>query len=194
MKPLRVLAVASSAVLLTLTVSGQVATADPSAAATASGSVSQSVRISTYNVQHDLSATEAVSDINDLAQISDIVTLQEMASGARRQGIRASLLDCSVCPFEGYLPSPAVPGSTPILYRWDRFRLEGTGTVQVSEDTFVGAAGAGPSTLRAKYINWVRLRERTTGRSLYVLNNHAVPTVQGGDGGPNRDHPARLAL
>jgi endonuclease/exonuclease/phosphatase (EEP) superfamily protein YafD len=195
MKPLRSLAVPAAALAVaTLAVSGQVAAADPSTAATAAAPAAQTVRISTYNVKHDLSAATAVSDITRLAASSDIVTLQEMSSGVRRRGVRAALLDCSVCPFEGYFPTPAVPGSTPILYRWDRFRLEGTGTVQVSRDTFVGAAGAGPKTLRAKYINWVRLRERATGRSIYVLNNHAVPTVQGRDGGPNRTLPARLSL
>jgi endonuclease/exonuclease/phosphatase (EEP) superfamily protein YafD len=195
MKSLRSFAVTGAALtLLALSVSGQVATAEPSSATTAAAPTPQTIRISTYNVQHALSAETAVSDIEKLAAGSDIVTLQEMGSGARRRGVRAALLDCSLCPFEGYFPTPAVPGSTPILYRWDRFRLEATGSVQVSEDTFVGAAGAGPRTLRAKYVNWVRLRERATGRSLYVLNNHAVPTVQGRDGGPNRNYPARLAL
>jgi hypothetical protein len=179
--------------LLALTVPGQVAAADTSSRA-AKEQVRQTVRISTYNIKHSLRADAAVADIQDLAAESDIVTLQEMSSGTRRRGVVESLLNCTMCPFEGYLPTPAVPGGTPILYRWERFRLEGTGTVQVSKDTFVGAAGAGPSTLRAKYINWVRLRERATGRSLYVLNNHAVPTVQGRGGGPNRRHPARLAL
>ncbi len=179
--------------LLALTVSGQGASADTSSRA-AQEEVRQTVRISTYNIEHGLSAEAAVADVQDLAADSDIVTLQEMSSGTRRRGVVETLLNCTMCPFEGYLPTPAVPGGTPILYRWERFRLEGTGTVQVSEDTFVGPAGAGPSTLRARYINLVRLRERATGRSLYVLNNHAVPTVQGRGGGPNDNHPARLAL
>src|SRR3712207_5974184 len=104
MKPLRVL-VAASAALLTLTVSGQVASAEPSSAATASRATGQTVRISSYNVKHSLSAEAAVGDIVELAELSDVVTLQEMASGARRRAVRASLMDCSLCPFEGYLPA-----------------------------------------------------------------------------------------
>ncbi len=177
-------------------VTGHVALAQTggSARSTTQEVTTQEIRISTYNVQHDLDASEAIRDVQELATRSDIVALQEMSSGTRRSGVRESLLDCTMCPFEGYMPSDAVPGGTPILYRWDRFRFEGSGTTQVSEATFVGAAGAGPATLRAKYINWVKLRERATGQSLYVLNNHAVPTVQGHGGGPNRRFPARLAL
>jgi endonuclease/exonuclease/phosphatase (EEP) superfamily protein YafD len=48
--------------------------------------------------------------------------------------------------------------------------------------------------LRARYVNWVHLRERRTGRSLFVLNTHAVPTVQAGSGGPNDRLPQRLSI
>ena len=177
-------------------VTGQVALAhaEDSQQAVATAVSAQEISISSYNVRHTLSADRAVADIKELAARSDIVTLQEMSSGVRRREVRASLFDCSMCPFEGYLPTPAVPGATPILYRWDRFRVEGSGTVQVTEDTYVGPAGSGPATLRAKYLNWVKLRERATGQSLYVINNHTVPTVQGKGGGPNRRFPERLAL
>ena len=58
----------------------------------------------------------------------------------------------------------------------------------------MGRQGAGPSTLRAKFINFVRLRERSTGRRLYVLNNHTVPTVQAKDGSANERMSERLDL
>lgn len=157
--------------------------------------VTASVKVATYNVAADLTVDEAVSDVTKLATSTgaDVVALQEMGSAKRRAGVVAGLVDCSMCEYEAYVPQLAVPGSTPILYRWEKFRLVSTGTEQVSDATYVGAQGAGPSTLRAKYINYVELRERATGRTVYVLNNHAVPTVQGKGGGSN-SNTARVDL
>jgi endonuclease/exonuclease/phosphatase (EEP) superfamily protein YafD len=52
---------------------------------------------------------------------------------------------------------------------------------------------AGPSTLAAKWVNYVHLRNIATGRAIYVLNSHAVPSVQGA-GGPNYGNLERLRL
>jgi endonuclease/exonuclease/phosphatase family metal-dependent hydrolase len=156
--------------------------------------VTSTVKIATYNSAAATRTDRAVADIIRLAAVSDVVALQEMGSAKRRSAVAASLLDCETCAFDGYMPVPAVPGSTPILWNSERFALKGSGTRQVTQDTYVGRAGAGPSTLRAKYINYVLLRDRTTSVKFYVLNNHAVPTVQGKGGGANRKHPKRLAL
>lgn len=153
------------------------------------------IRFATLNSEAKLGVRRALSDIRGLADSgATVIALQEMASPAKRAAVRERLVDCSMCPFDAYMPSAPVPGSTPILYRWSQFRLVDSGTVQVTEDTYVGPGGAGPSTLRAKYVNYVGLRERATGRLIYVLNNHFVPTVQAKDGGPNYKHPARLKL
>ena len=152
------------------------------------------VRVASYNTAAFIDHDRAAADVVRLAAEADIIGLQEMASLTRRNAVKARLLDCSSCPFEGYMPAEAVPGGTPILYRWSRFRLDGSGTVKVTEDTYVGAAGAGPSTLRARYLNWVKLRERATGRTVYVINNHAPPSVQGRDGLPNQEMEERLEL
>ena len=174
----------------------QAADAATSAPRTGSGDMpAAQVSIATFNTSAMLSTGRAVADVKRLAATGvDIIALQEMANPDRRKQVVAALVDCSMCEYESYMPPSAVPGSTPILYRWDRFRLEGTGTTQVSEPTYVGARGAGPATLNAKFVNWVHLRERATGRHLYVVNNHAVPTVQGPDGGPNKSQPKRLEL
>lgn len=152
------------------------------------------MRVATYNASAQADHDRAVADVVRLADEADIVTLQEMSSLKRRNAVRRALIDCGMCPFEGYLPSDAVQGGTPILYRWEKFRFERAGTTQVSDATYVGPKGAGPSTLRAKYINWVQLRERATGRDVYVLNNHTVPSVQGRGGASNPDMAKRLEL
>ena len=157
--------------------------------------VTATVRVTTYNTAAWVTTANALTDIKKLAARGpDIITLQEMGSRARRAAVSAALVDCSMCPYESYMPADAPMNSTPILFKWSKFRLEGTGTRQVSAATYVGRNGAGPSTLRAKYINYVQLRERATGQEVYVLNNHTIPSVQGRNGGADNTYPARLAL
>jgi endonuclease/exonuclease/phosphatase (EEP) superfamily protein YafD len=157
--------------------------------------ISASVRIATYNTAAAVTVSDSLADIKNLAADgADVITLQEMGGGARRAAVTAALVDCSMCEYEAYMPADAPMNSTPILYKWSRFRLESTGTRQVSEATYVGPRGAGPSTLRAKYINYVELRERATGQEVFILNNHTVPSVQAQDGGSDPTMPARLEL
>lgn len=152
------------------------------------------INIVTYNARHDVRPATTVGEVRALARRSDVITLQEMSSGQKRAGIRRSLVACRGCRWGAYMPQPAVPGGTPILFRKRQYRLERAGTRQVSEPTKVGGSGAGPSTVRAKFINFVRLTERRTGRTVWVLNNHTVASVQGDGGRPNRKNRARLRL
>jgi endonuclease/exonuclease/phosphatase (EEP) superfamily protein YafD len=167
---------------------------DPAAQARPRQEVTSQIRIVTYNARHDLRPATTVAEVRALARTSDILTLQELSSGKKRAGIRRSLVACRDCRWGAHMPQAAVPGGTPILFRKRQYRLERTGTRQVSEATRVGGSGAGPSTIRAKYINYVKLTERRTGRTVWVLNNHAVASVQGDGGRPNRSRPARLRL
>lgn len=183
-------ALAGLSLALTLLPSG----ADPSAQARPRQEVTSQIRIVTYNARHDVRAAKTVAEVRSLARTADILTLQELSSGTKRAGIRRSLVSCRGCRWGAHMPQAAVPGGTPILFRKRQYRLERAGTRQVSEPTRVGAGGAGPSTVRAKYINFVRLTERRTGRTVWVLNNHTVASVQGDQGRPHRGRPARLRL
>lgn len=185
--PVALLAIGSPA-------SGSPNTGTPRSAAS-HGPVSVPLRVVTLNTAATISTARALSDIKQLAATgADIITLQEMASAERRKAVRAALVDCAGCAYSAWMPALPVPGSTPILFRKDKFELVKAGTEQVSAPTYVGARGAGPSTLNAKFVNWVKLHELTTGRRIFVLNNHAVPTVQAKNGGPNTALPKRLAL
>lgn len=151
--------------------------------------------VATYNTAGWLPTSTAVADLTKLAGTGvDVMTLQEMGQGKRRKAVNAALVDCSTCKYDAFMPSTAAENATPILYRWDKFQLIGSGSQQVSQATYVGARGAGPSTLKAKFINWVELRHRASGQTVYILNNHSVPSVQGPDGGSNDTMPERLAL
>jgi endonuclease/exonuclease/phosphatase (EEP) superfamily protein YafD len=149
--------------------------------------VTSALRIATYNVSADVRVKSTIRDLKSIIanQAPDVITLQEMSSWKRRQAVREHFVDCEGCLYDTYMPVAAVPGGQPILFRRDKYALLGSGMRKVTEDTYVGAKGAGPSTIHSKWIIWVSLRDLTTGRQIYVLNNHFVPTVQAGDGGTN---------
>ncbi len=151
--------------------------------------------VATYNVHYQSTPAETVSDLTKIAAAgADIIGLQEMGTRDKRDAVREQLVDCSTCQFDAFMTDLGAQNATPILYRWSEFRLESTGSRQVSEATYVGPSGAGPSTVKAKFINYVELRHRATGQVVYVLNNHAVASVQGSDGGRDLSHPERLQL
>lgn len=153
------------------------------------------LKIATYNVHGGLSVSRAVNDIATLAGTgADVISLQEMGSRTRRDTLRAQLVDCETCELDAHMPLSGPEASTPILYRSDRFELQREGSLKVSEATYVGPEGAGPSTLKAKFVNWVELLDLQSGQTVFILNNHAVPSVQAKDGGPNWKLPERLTL
>lgn len=151
--------------------------------------------VATYNIRHALSDSVAVADIEKLADAgADVISLQEMGSAQRRDAVRARMINCVTCEFGAAMPNGAGPGEIPILFRRAEFQYLGKGIEKISDATYVGPDGAGPSTIGPKYLNYVELQHRATGQVVYVVNNHTVPSVQASDGGPNYDHPERLDL
>lgn len=165
-----------------------------SVAATTEASITPAIVIATYNIQHALADDVVVADMQKLADTGvDVIGLQEMGGLARRDAVTAQLVDCISCEFEAFMPSGAGQGALPILYRWSKFHLLSSGTRKVSEATYVGPSGAGPSTVPDKYLTYVQLSHRITGQEMYVINSHAVASVEASDG-PNYQHPERLEL
>ena len=151
--------------------------------------------LASYNIRHALSDAVATDDVERLARSgADIIALQEMGSRMRRNAVRARLVDCDTCEFRAYMPDGFGPAEVPFLFRASAFDLVDKGTEKVSDPTYVGPDGAGPSTMGAKYLTYVELRHVATGQDIYVINNHAVPSVQAADGGPNYANPERLQL
>lgn len=151
--------------------------------------------IGSYNIRHALSDGVAAGDVERLAASGvDVVGLQEMGSRKRRNAVLAAVQDCSTCVMQGvFFDSPASIGAVPILYREGRFTLYDSGSQMLSDTTYIGPKGAGPATQPPKYVTWVKLQEKRTGRFFYVLNSHAVASVQATDGGANTNQ-RRLAL
>lgn len=162
-----------------------IADAQPSRAATSAGPTS-TVRIATFNAAAKSTTREGFNDVKDLlAEGPDIVALQEMSSGERRKLVRERLTDCATCAWDGWFPLPVLPGGLPILWRADKFTLIGHDWFQVAPETFVGDRGAGPATIRPRYVVRLRLQDKVTGRIIWVLNTHFVPTVEGPNGRRN---------
>jgi hypothetical protein len=148
---------------------------------------SSNLTVGSYNIRHALSDEVAGSDVTRLAATGvDVLGLQEMSSRTRRNAVLAAVQDCGSCTMRGvFFDQNAHVGAVPILYRADRFDLYDSGSVMLSDYTFIGEKGAGPSTLPPKYLNWVKLQDKRTGRFFYVMNSHAVASVQAKDGGAN---------
>lgn len=153
------------------------------------------IKIATFNAGATVKPARSMQDLAKIVALNpDVIALQEFSNWTKRSTVAETLINCEGCVYGGYMPVAAVQGGTPILYRSDRFRLLAAGTQQVTEATFVGKAGAGPSTVRPKYVNWVRLRDLTTKRLIHVFNNHTIASVQGSNGGPNRKFKLRLKV
>lgn len=192
---IRVAAVCAAAVTLCLAATGLSAAGSAGGDDGAADPTTTRLRIVTYNAGAKLAVDTALQDLAKLmAKDPDVIALQEMASPEKRRAIRELYVDCEGCVWGANMPALPVPGETPVLYRTDRFELKDYGSVQVTEPTYVGKAGAGPSTINAKFVNWVRLSDLRSGRPVYVLNNHTVPSVQAKSGAPNHRFDERLKL
>ena len=192
----RILAVTITCFAVVLSGSGQglAATGTAPEARTEASGRSDFV-LATYNIRHALSDSVAAADLQRLADTGvDVIGMQEMGARTRRNAVRAQLVDCESCEFQAYMPDGLGPGEVPFLFRSSVFELVSKGTEMVSDSMFVGASGAGPSTIGPKYLTYVQLRHRATGQDIYVINNHAVASIQGPDGGPNYNNPERLQL
>lgn len=153
------------------------------------------IKIATLNTAAFQPRARAVDDVRRLARSGvDVMGLQEMASAKRRSQVDRQLVSCRGCRWASYVPAGSTRASTPIYWKRTQYKLLRRGSVLVTPPTRVGSQGAGPARLNAKYITWVRLQDRATGRTLWVLNNHAVPSVQGRRGGPDKRQPERLRL
>lgn len=69
------------------------------------------------------------------------------------------------------------PGAQPIAFDPKVWTLVGDGSRMVTDDTFVGKEGAGPSTLRSKWIQWVTLENNRSGKEINFFNSHLVPSI-----------------
>ncbi len=188
---------------LPVVVLGSLLAAPGSAASTAApegqherrGAGGINMRVVTFNTAVDQPFASAMEDLAAVfARRPDVIALQEFWSPRRQQAVRDVYTDCADCTYDMYLPIGDGRGAVPIIYRSDRFTLLGARSVPVTEDTYVGPRGAGPSMQAGKYVNHVALFDHVANHTINVLNNHLVASVQGDNGRPNRRMRPRLKL
>lgn len=153
--------------------------------ALSSDTSSQTINVATWNMKFD-NKQSVTTGVKQILASADVVGLQEVHKTAQRNRIKK--LICSSCEYAGYLPSyhkdKTGPASTPIVWNRSKFSLVGKGHYQkVTTSTKLHGKN-----IRAKYITWVRLHDKLTGREFYVVNTHFVRSVEyaGAPGGNTR--------
>lgn len=124
----------------------------------------------TWNIKGDYDHS-ITSPVKTLLQQSQVVGLQEV----HRQSVRKELsnLTCSSCSYAGYIKtSSGSDGSDPILWNKSLFTKMDSGRQYMSS----------PPSLTVRYATWVRLADKKTKKSFYVINTHTPPGIQYGDG------------
>lgn len=135
-------------------------------------------------------ATARSAGLKALAASSDVITLQESHLTTLRSTITSNFTCAqSTCPLAGidlthtYSKEDAskedgsLPASMPILWNKTRFTLKDFGTYTALKSGYKDASGDWVS---LKWINWVKLQDKTTSKSFFVVNTHTVAGIEAG--------------
>lgn len=126
--------------------------------------------IATLNIKAGLSAERAAADIERLlSKKPGILGLNEVSRGRRTRRIRRALAEQGYGFFQGR-------GGNPIAWDLSRYKVMERGNHFLTPRTYVGKAGAGPSTLRRKDAAYVVLKDRKTGKLVTFTSAHLAPS------------------
>lgn len=126
--------------------------------------------IATLNIKAGLAASRAAADVERLlSKNPDIIGFNEVPRGLRTRRIRRALAEQGYGFFQGR-------GANPIAWDLSRYKVMERGNHFLTPRTFVGKAGAGPSTLRRKDAAYVVLKDRKTGRVVTFTAAHLAPS------------------
>lgn len=106
--------------------------------------------------------------LNMLEYNPNLLGLQEMRSKSRMNMVRKVLNNNGYGLFGGL--------GTPVAYRKKGNKIVDRGSKFLTGSKFVGAAGAGPSTLNPKAANYLVLKNKKTGGLTSLTNLHAAPS------------------
>ncbi len=141
-----------------------------------SSQTGNSITIASWNIYYPNSTSNVASGAGAVGSKAQIIGFQEMHRAANRRAMRDRML-CGSCAYSGYVKDYSSTGSSPsslsIIWRKDRFVLNSAGYYKVS-----GAMGSGSNKISAKWITWVKLRDKNTNKLFYVLNTHLVASVE----------------
>lgn len=141
------------------------------------------VRIGTWNTLASNSTRQVLSGIRAIGAQADVIGLQELDPGSRR-AVKKGLSDTFAVS----------RGNNAVQIMWKKGRFDVL--AQGSEEVFglrrvepgVSGTAVGP-----KSIQWLQLRDRTTGAVFFVANHHIVPSIDR-RGHPDTRNHERLSL
>jgi exonuclease III len=129
----------------------------------------------------------------------DIVGFNELSSHDKPAALKEKT-GCTTCFYDAWIPgNPGEGGNVSIIWKKSRFNvvLDNDGKPKRYKHKVHGAEpvedGAGGTTTTPKYITYVHLRDKQTNRTFWMMNAHALPSVEGKCGHP-ANKPKRLAL
>lgn len=124
--------------------------------------------VGSYNVYKHAPFSEFVDDLTRLVHTNtDLIGLQE-CKGEQRRGSLETLPGWGV-----FQPDDNQAAKDPIIWREARFNYLGEGSELVAK----GFSGGGRF-LPRRYLNWVELEDRVTGRTVYLINTHVHASIE----------------
>jgi len=162
---------------------------------------SSTITIASWNTLITNSKKNISSGATALSKSADILDVQELNYKPERQAIRDKLM-CKNCAYTGYMYKWSSVGATPasvsIFWNKTKFTKKEAGWLwsygknqkywAVEKDK-----NAPDGKVASRYITWVRLQDKATGREFYVLNTHTIAAIDK-DGTGNANNPKRMAL
>ena len=125
----------------------------------------------------------SLAGIAEIGQTADVIGVQELNPERRRDAVERALPGFGVSRGNN---------SVQILWRNATVELIAQDSVKVFGVERMESGVAGTS-IGPKSIQWVQLRQRSTGAVFFVVNHHIVPSIENG-GRPDDRKPRRIAL
>lgn len=128
------------------------------------------VTIVTWNAMKDNRKNDG-KEVKSILATADVIGLQEVHTAKQRSRINSLTKTKAYAGYPSKLPNNNSAGaaSYPIIWRETAFDLVSSGKT--------GQVSAALGDLRPRYITWVRLRAKSTGKEFYVANTHMIKYV-----------------
>lgn len=145
-----------------------------------------SLRIATWNREYGNSGSKFRQGLLTLAKGADIIALQELGDGSWN-------VATSFFAKQGFgTVKREYRNAVPIYYNKSKFTYLDSGEERPSRGSRV-ESGAGGRSFGNKNVTWLKLRVKSTGAVVIMINQHIVPSYESG-GRLDRDKPLRIAL
>lgn len=135
--------------------------------------ITSKIVVVTYHIKESSTPSQVVADIRKLYTDvhADVIAFQHMSDQTRLAAINTNIINCSTCVFAGYIPTTNDSADLPIIWNKNKFVKMAVGSTKITDRTTISGVA-----ILAKYINTVKLGDKATGKSFYVLNNHGIAT------------------